>query len=271
MTMVAVSLSVVVACGRIPPAETTAPAPSGSSTRSTPASPSVTTSPPATSAKPVEPRTSPTPQPSPEAVDCRQAKCIALTYDDGPDPTLTPKLLSALNKRDAKATFFVLGQLVHAHPEVVKQIQASGSEIGNHSWDHSSLPQLSDAGVKSQLKRTNAAIESATGDRPQLARPPYGANTKRTDRIHRQQRLSEIFWDVDTLDWRYANTDRLVRYVLANAGRNKIILMHDIHQSTVAAAPAIIKGLQAKGYTLATVSDIYPKLRPGGHYPEFQG
>jgi peptidoglycan-N-acetylglucosamine deacetylase len=170
-----------------------------------------------------------------------------------------------------KATFFMLGSNVERYPEVVKEIQATGSELANHSWNHPSLPGLSKTGMRKQLKRTNNAIEKVAGVKVTLMRPPYGANNERLDLVAKELGMAEIYWDVDTLDWQNQDSDQLIDYVLSNAGRDQVVLMHDIHPSTVDAAPAIFRGLKKRGYTLVTVSELYPKLRPGGHYPLFQG
>ncbi len=102
-------------------------------------------------------------------------------------------------------------------------------------------------------------------------RPPYGNTNRRIDHVAKKLDLAEIYWNVDTLDWKHHDTDRLITYTLRHAGRNKVILMHDIYPTTAAAVPEIITGLQARDYTLVTVSELYPKLRPGGRYPAYQG
>lgn len=276
----------LVGCGSIPATTTPEPpaagAPEASPEPASPTEPAASSSapsePPAPSPEPSEPATStpqpeptPTPAPQPAGPDCKKLKCIALTYDDGPFPDETGELLETLRRYKVKATFFMLGQNVKAYPDTVKEIVATGSELANHSWGHPSLPGLSNEGMRRELQRTNDAIEKATGVRTALMRPPYGATNKRLDRVTRQLGMSQIYWDVDTLDWKYRSTGRLVNYVLSNARRNEVVLMHDIHYSTVAAAPRIIRGLKAKGYTLVTVSELYPTLRAGGRYPEFGG
>ncbi|HEY5848074.1 MAG TPA: polysaccharide deacetylase family protein [Microlunatus sp.] len=263
-------------CGTIPPsvdspppaaADATPAAPDGSETA--PVTPS---DPPSKAPEPEPtPAPKPTPKPTPKGPDCRKLKCIALTYDDGPFPDEAAELAQTLRTQRVKATFFMLGQNVHQYPEAVKDLASTGSELANHSWNHPSLPGLGTDGMTSQLERTNDAIAKVTGVRPTLMRPPYGSTNKRLDKVAQQLGLAEIFWNVDTEDWKNKNPDRLINYVLDNAARDQVVLMHDIHSSTVAAAPAIIRGLKADGYTLVTVSDLYPKLRPGGHYPKFAG
>src|SRR4030095_12805818 len=110
---------------------------------------------------------------------------IALTFDDGPSATLTPKLLDLLAAHHIKATFFVIGENVAEHPEIVTRAAREGHEIASHSWSHPNLGKMSDEGVRSQLQRTDDAIKSATGARPALMRPPYGSITAHQKRwIH---------------------------------------------------------------------------------------
>ena len=265
----ALSAVLLIGCGRIPTDITSPPAVSGTETTTVPEPPSATAT---TSPEPSPtPTKSPTPAPRPAGPNCAKLKCIALTYDDGPFPDEAGALVKTLRRYKVKATFFMLGQNVENYPDTVKDIAATGSELANHSWSHTSLPTLGNSGMRRELKRTNDAIAEVTGIQPTLMRPPYGANNKRLDQVCREVGLAEIYWDVDTLDWQNKDTDQLIDTVLDNAARNQVVLMHDIHPSTVAAAPQIIKGLKEEGYTLVTVSELYPTLRPGGHYPEWQG
>ena len=98
---------------------------------------------------------------------------IALTFDDGPHATLTPKLLDILKEKGVKVTFFVLGECVAANPAVLQRAAAEGHEIGNHSWDHKALTKGGGSGVAMEINQTNAAIENAIGRKPTLVRPPY--------------------------------------------------------------------------------------------------
>src|SRR5499427_6207100 len=110
---------------------------------------------------------------------------IAMTFDDGPSATLTPKLLDLLAAHHIKATFFVIGENAAEHPEIVARAAREGHEIGDHSWSHPNFGKMSDEIVRSQLQRTDDAIKNATGQRPTLLRPPYGSITEREKRwIH---------------------------------------------------------------------------------------
>jgi len=211
--------------------------------------------------------------PAPEAADgparlsynsCNvEGPYIALTFDDGPHATLTPKLLDILKEKGVKATFFVLGQNAAANPEILQRAVAEGHEIGNHSWDHKAFPKAGGSGVASQLAQANSAIESATGKKPVLVRPPYGSTTATiTKRLNKEYGLQVVMWDVDPLDWKNRNSARVTSEILKNTKAGSIVLAHDIHPTTVAAMPATIDGLLANGFKLVTVSELIAMDRP---------
>ncbi|ROR96553.1 peptidoglycan/xylan/chitin deacetylase (PgdA/CDA1 family) [Salana multivorans] len=198
-------------------------------------------------------------------VDCSVLKCLAITFDDGPGP-YTEKLLDILAARDAKATFFMLGSLVGGRPDTVKRMVDEGHEVANHSWNHPDLRTLDAAGVASQMSRTQDAIEAASGVRPDLMRPPYGATNDTVLSVLRDQGLAVINWDVDTEDWKNRNVAETTSRALSGAHQGAIILFHDIHPSTVDAAPGIIDALQSQGYTLVTVGNLLGETTPGTKY-----
>ncbi|MFV0337890.1 MAG: polysaccharide deacetylase family protein [Chthoniobacterales bacterium] len=182
---------------------------------------------------------------------------VALTFDDGPHPKLTPKLLDLLKKENIKATFYVVGQMVDAHPEVLRRTVQEGHEIGNHSWSHPAFTKLSSNGVKSQVDRTNQAIKKAAGVTPTNIRPPYGATNKRLNkRLNEEFGLKVIMWSVDPQDWKYRNSTRVANQILTNAKPGDIILAHDIHATTIAAMPRVISELKKRGYRFVTVSEL---------------
>ncbi|MEI6072979.1 MAG: polysaccharide deacetylase family protein [Verrucomicrobiae bacterium] len=200
----------------------------------------------------------------PSYVSCNvEGPYIALTFDDGPHPTLTPKLLDLLKEKGIKVTFFVLGECVEANPDVLKRAAAEGHEIGNHSWDHKSFTKAGGAGVASEVNQTNAVIETATGKKPVLVRPPGGAtNPTITRRLNTEFGLKVVMWDVDPLDWRFRNSARVTSEILKNTKAGSIILSHDIHPTTIAAMPATIDGLLEKGFQFVTVSELIAMDRP---------
>jgi peptidoglycan-N-acetylglucosamine deacetylase len=208
------------------------------------------------------------PQPSPPATatpalkysynSCNvEGPYIAITFDDGPSPQLTPRLLDALKERGIRATFFVVGKNVVEYPEIVRRMAADGHEIANHSWSHPALTQLGVEGVRKQLESTNEAISRITGKRPVLMRPPYGATNLSLNRQFTEQfGLKVILWSVDPRDWKYRNSNRVYNHILQNTKPGAIIIAHDIHATTVAAMPETLDGLTAKGFKFVTVSEL---------------
>ncbi|MBZ3900252.1 MULTISPECIES: polysaccharide deacetylase family protein [Streptomyces] len=189
--------------------------------------------------------------------DCAKVKCVALTFDDGPAVPETGTLLTYLARYKARATFFTVGQNVAAHPDLVRAAARAGNEIGNHSWNHPDLTGLTAEQVAHQLNRTSAAIKAATGTAPTLFRPPYGAVNAR---VKAATTLSPVLWDVDTEDWKYRDAAKVARTVIDTTRRNDVVLMHDIHPTSVAAVPEILRTLTARGYHFVTVSHLRATL-----------
>jgi peptidoglycan-N-acetylglucosamine deacetylase len=182
---------------------------------------------------------------------------IAMTFDDGPSAALTPKLLDILAAHHIKATFFVIGENVAEHPEIVARATREGHEIGNHSWSHPNLAKMSDDGVRHQLSRTDDAIKSAIGTRPTLLRPPYGSITAREKRwIHDEFGYQIILWDVDPYDWRRPGPAVVRNRILKETRPGSIVLSHDIHPGTIEAMPSTFDELEAKGFKFVTVSEL---------------
>jgi peptidoglycan/xylan/chitin deacetylase (PgdA/CDA1 family) len=188
---------------------------------------------------------------------------IAMTFDDGPSATLTPKLLDLLAAHHIKATFFVIGENVAEHPEIVERAAREGHEIANHSWSHPNFGKMSDEGVRRQLSRTDDAIKNATGVRPTLLRPPYGSITARQKRwIHDEFGYQIILWDVDPYDWKRPGPSVVCNRILKETRPGSIVLSHDIHPGTIEAMPSTVNQLQAKGFKFVTVSELIRMLVP---------
>lgn len=189
---------------------------------------------------------------------------IAMTYDDGPHATNTPRLLDMLKQRGIKATFFVVGECVAEYPAIMKRIVAEGHEVASHSWSHPNLSSMSDEGVKAQLQRTHDAIISATGGvAPRTMRPPYGAFTERQKKwCHAEFGYKCILWDVDPNDWKYRNAARVHSSIMQGTRPGSIILTHDIHKTTIDAMPQTLDDLTAKGFKFVTVSELLAMDRP---------
>src|SRR5437870_12475920 len=195
----------------------------------------------------------------------------SMTFDDGPSATLTPKLLDLLAAHHIKATFFVIGENVAEHPEIVARAAREGHEIGNHSWSHPNFGKMSDQGVRSQLQRTDDAIKNATSQRPTLMRPPYGSITAREKRwIHEEFGYRIILWDVDPYDWKRPGTAVVRNRILKETQPGSIVLSHDIHPGTIEAMPSTFHALEAKGFKFVTVSELIRMAvsqapHPGSH------
>ncbi|MCK8606719.1 polysaccharide deacetylase family protein [Apilactobacillus ozensis] len=180
-------------------------------------------------------------------------KTVALTFDDGPDPTLTPKLLKILRRYKVPATFFELGSNVTKYPKVSKQVAESGNLIGNHSWSHPQLNSLSKEQIQKQIAATNAAIYKATGKLPSYLRPPYGATNSTVSNV---AQTPIVMWSVDSMDWKFLNALQTEQQVIKTVYPGSIILMHDIHPTSVQAVPSVIESLRSRGYHFVTLPQI---------------
>ena len=214
----------------------------------------------------LEPKPEPAPPPPPPPPDCSRVKCVALTFDDGPAES-TEELLDILAARRVRATFFLVGENAAKHPELVRREHAAGHELGDHSYTHADLGNASKKKVMEELTRTQDAIRRASGVTPVLLRPPYGSMSKRLTRIAREMGLAQVLWTVDPLDWEHRNTRYVEKRVLKAVKPGYVVLMHDIHPTTVRAVPKIVDRLSAEGYVFVTVSELYGgKLVPGKEY-----
>lgn len=217
--------------------------------------------------KPPEPKPEPKPAPAvPAPAPTTGNKVIALTFDDGPGPH-TAHLLDILDQYGAKATFFLIGSKVSGQASIVRSIQARGHQLGNHSWSHPELPKLPVDQIAGEVDRTNEAIRQATGVTPAILRPPYGAVNGAVLEQLRLRGMSSILWSVDTRDWADRNSDIVCSRAVAGARPGAIILMHDIHQTSVGAVPCILSALKQQGYSFVTVQGLLGNTTPGVGYP----
>lgn len=182
---------------------------------------------------------------------------IALTFDDGPHPVYTPALLDALQERDVRATFFLLGSNIEEHPEVVARMHEEGHLIGNHSFSHRDLTNLSRIGIFRELEITNILIKEITGSRPNIFRPPFGEMDHRVIDVARQLDMSIIFWSVYLQDWLYQDADIVFEGIMAEATDGSMILLHDVWESTVEATIRAIDALTAQGYVFVTLEELF--------------
>jgi peptidoglycan/xylan/chitin deacetylase (PgdA/CDA1 family) len=188
-------------------------------------------------------------------------KCIAITFDDGPHPVYTPKILEILEKYDAKATFFMIGQNVKKYENLVKEVHLKGHEIGNHTYTHPDLRKISASGFLDEIEETKILIEKITGTAPKLFRPPGGyLNNDIVNILESQQGIPVLWsWRQDTRDWECPDSDSIVESVIRNLKDGDIILFHDFNAKnspTPAALEKILSDLSGKGYKFVTVSEL---------------
>ena len=193
---------------------------------------------------------------------------IALTFDDGPSNTLTPKLLAVLEEKGVHVTFFMLGQMViDADPAILTRMLADGDELGNHSYDHSIYTDLTEDQVRSELTKTNDAIFAATGVYPTVMRPPTGGSNATVLALSKEMNMPVANWSYESCpeDWlkEHQTPEFISQYVIDKAANGHIVLLHDIHSATVESIAAMIDGLKAKGFRFATVSELLA-AQPGG-------
>lgn len=188
------------------------------------------------------------------APDCNVLKCVALTFDDGPDRYSTTALLDILESRGVKANFFVLGTLIQGNEDIILRMQRLGMGVENHTWDHPNLGAMSHAGVIDQLQRTNQELARVLGYTPKYMRPPYGSWTPGVTPTYG---MRPVMWEVDPQDWLYRSSPTVTQNVVNGAGAGDVILLHDIHQTSVDAVPGIIDSLHNQGFTFVTLDDLY--------------
>lgn len=192
------------------------------------------------------------------------AKTIALTFDDGPDPTWTPQILSILRKHQVPATFFVVGSMASRHPELLRTIRDSGSEIGLHTFTHPDLVDVSPWRMDRELDETEMVLVGSTGLTTNLFRPPYSSTVSAVDDLGYRTVQSaaargylSVFTDTDSDDWARPGVAAILHNATPPSDAGSIVLMHDAggdRSETVAALDLLIPQLQRQGYHFATVT-----------------
>ncbi len=189
-------------------------------------------------------------------------KVFALTFDDGPDPSYTPKIVKILQEKKVPATFFMVGAMVRAHAPTGMLVVKAGFPIGNHTWTHPMRPP----NPRAEIERTDAIIEKNLGITPHLFRPPYGIRTNGLASVASARGEDVIIWSSDSDDWNHGtNASRVYNNVMKNAGSGGIALMHDgggNRSATVAALPGIIDALRNRGFKLVTVPQLMTMGQP---------
>lgn len=199
-----------------------------------------------------------------QQVDKTALRQVALTFDDGPSRLTTPVVLDLLKKYKAKATFFVLGQNIAGNEDILKRMIEEGHEIANHTWSHPNLTRITADQVKQEIELTQSAIEEVIGHRPTFMRPPYGAVNAS---VAAAAGLASIYWNVDTQDWSNRDPHLILSQVKAYTNPGAIILMHDIHQTTVDGLEPVLHYLTEQQYSLVTTTELLGEnLNPGFIY-----
>ena len=182
---------------------------------------------------------------------------ILLTFDDGPHPLLTPKLLDVLKAKKARCTFFVQGSKAVDHPELLRRMVAEGHEVASHGWFHTSITQLRQEDLAQQLQHTSKTIEEIVKKRPVAYRPPHGHTNKTLNAwISTEMQVKVLLWNLDSLDWENRDAAFISNHLLKHAKPGDVILAHDTSAQMVAAVEAVVDGLVKAGYELLTVSEM---------------
>lgn len=197
-----------------------------------------------------------------------KSKSIALTFDDGPNSKNTKRLLKTLKKYGVKSTFFVLGSLAKQNPKLIKKAYKNGHEIAIHSWSHKQYTKMKPKQIRRDIRKCKRILKNILGSdyTARSIRVPYGSYNDKVLKVCKKEKLSVYMWSLDTLDWKYLNKKRNIRYVSKKTKKKDIILMHDIHKSTVASIKDIIINLSKKGYEFVRVSDLIAKPKSGKVY-----
>lgn len=177
---------------------------------------------------------------------------IAITFDDGPGQ-YADRILDCLEANHAKATFFMLGELIPNFPEQVKRMDALGCELGNHTYHHADLTKLTAQEIASEINDTDAELEKLVGHKATVLRPPYGAFN---DFVASSTETPMVLWSIDTLDWKTRDPEQTILSAAQNVRDGSIILMHEIYEETAEAVETLIPMLIEAGYDLVTVHEL---------------
>lgn len=186
--------------------------------------------------------------------DCKNKKCIALTFDDGPSK-YSNEILDILKSNNAKASFFYIGAHLSSHVNEIKRTSTEGHDIGNHTWDHINLNKIPDTQLQDQINRTNDEIARITGQKPVLLRPPFGSLS--SNRFSLIGKMSVVQWSVDPDDWKDKDANVIYDRVMQAVANGNIVISHEIYQSSIDAYKRIIPDLIKQGYSLVTITDMF--------------
>lgn len=183
----------------------------------------------------------------------KDKKLLAITFDDGPNYKVTSGLLDELGKRNARVTFFLVGNRISSQISLIKRMYESGHTIASHTYDHKRLTKLEKDQIINEIDRTNELLKSITGEDVKYLRPPYGSYDKD---VLEQIDMSFILWNVDTEDWKTKNAEKVCQNIIDNAEDGNIILLHDLYQTSVDGAICAIDKLQDEGYAFVSIDEL---------------
>ena len=178
---------------------------------------------------------------------------IALSFDDGPYPPVTEKILKVLKKYDSRATFFVVGNRIQTYKDVIKKSYDMGNQIGSHTYDHEDLSKMTRKQLLAEMAKTNKELQNVIGCHATLIRPPYG---NINNLMRKTIKIPMMYWSIDTDDWKWRNVSKVLSEC-RNVKDGDIILMHDLYSSTAQAVKKLVPRLVNKGYQLVTIDEMF--------------
>lgn len=184
-------------------------------------------------------------------------KLIALTFDDGPNPSITPRLLDALARNDVKATFFVVGRNARAYPNLIRRIEREGHLLANHSDNHPNMARMGEPRIRRELDAVDEALAGAGQPAPAFFRPPYGAMGSALKEVCRETGRTIVLWSIDTNDWRKPAASKMLRHILNNARPGDVVLMHDIHPQCVEIIDPLAEAMREAGYRFVLLDELF--------------
>jgi peptidoglycan/xylan/chitin deacetylase (PgdA/CDA1 family) len=187
---------------------------------------------------------------------------IALTFDDGPTPGVTDRILDELQRRQLHASFFMIGQRVAAAPDLARRVLDEGHDIGNHTFTHLNLTTLPDQQAEDEIEKTQDIMDGVLHHRPAWFRPPFGALRQNQAALLAEKGMAVVLWSIDSGDWSHPASQKIANDVLSATLSGSIILCHDLHSQTADAVGPILDGLLERGFTFCTVSTLLHQRNP---------
>jgi peptidoglycan/xylan/chitin deacetylase (PgdA/CDA1 family) len=181
---------------------------------------------------------------------------VAFTFDDGPIPGVTTRILDEFKKRQLHATFFMIGQQIAAHPELARRVLAEGHDVGNHTYTHPKLPSLDYDQANAEIQKTAEVMLETMNHRPVWFRPPYGELRPDQFRLVQKHGLRSVFGDVSTKDWSQPGEDKILAKILNDTQPGSIIICHDFSEQTANCLGQALDGLLERGFSPVTLTAL---------------